>query len=99
MGEPDEDVLAWAFQSLAVILDETEEALYVGVFLKVNRQYVPHIVWSTATFPLLAGIPNALGRIKRIETLDDPPQYYRVVRPFCDVVRTVISESSSISYA
>ena len=83
MGEPDEDVLAWAFQSLAVILDETEEALYVGVLLKVNRQYVPHIVWSTASLPLLAGTPNALGRIKRIETLEDPPQYYRLPPALC----------------
>ena len=73
MGEPDEDILAWTLQSLAVVLDETEEALNVGVFLKVNRQYVPHIVWSTATLPFLAGKAKAFERIKRIETREDPP--------------------------
>ena len=73
MGEPDEDILAWALQSLAVVLDETEEALNVGVFLKVNRQYVPHIVWSTATLPFLAGKAKAFERIKRIETRGGRP--------------------------
>jgi len=73
MGEPDEDILAWTLQSLAVVLDETEEALNVGVFLKVNRQYVPHIVWSTATLPFLAGKAKAFERIKRIETREGPP--------------------------
>jgi len=56
-----------------VVLDETEEALNVGVFLKVNRQYVPHIVWSTATLPFLAGKAKAFERIKRIETREGPP--------------------------
>ncbi len=73
MGEPDEDILAWTLQSLAVVLDETEEALNVGVFLKVNRQYVPHIVWSTATLPFLAGKAKAFERIKRIETRGGRP--------------------------
>ena len=73
MGEPDEYILAWTLQSLAVVLDETEEALNVGVFLKVNRQYVPHIVWSTATLPFLAGKAKAFERIKRIETREGPP--------------------------
>ncbi len=73
MGEPDEDILAWTLQSLAVVLDETEEALNVGVFLKVNRQYVPHIVWSTATLPFLAGKAKAFERIKRIETREGRP--------------------------
>ena len=73
MGEPDEYILAWTLQSLAVVLDETEEALNVGVFLKVNRQYVPHIVWSTAALPFLAGKAKAFERIKRIETREGPP--------------------------
>ena len=80
MCQPDEDVLAWTFQPLTMILDEAQEALYVRILIKVNRQYVPHIVWSTATLRSpVAGIPEeAFGRIKRIETAEGPPQYYRV---------------------
>jgi len=96
MGEPDEDVLAWAFQSFAVILDETEEALYVGVLLKVNRQYVPHIVWSTATFLFSPAMPRPLRGLRGSKPARALHSTIALSASFVLRVRTIIFHSFSI---
>lgn len=43
VSEPEEHVLARALQPLAVIRDESKEAVDVDIVLEVNGQYVSHI--------------------------------------------------------
>jgi len=73
MGEPDEDILLGHFNRLLWYWTKRRKLSMSASFLKVNRQYVPHIVWSTATLPFLAGKAKAFERIKRIETREGRP--------------------------
>jgi hypothetical protein len=77
VGEANEDVLASALQTLAVICDKVHEALNVDIILKVNGQNVSHFRSSWRSLRL-ANWKRGLSKIKRIETLEGTPQYYRI---------------------
>src|SRR5437016_14374336 len=80
VGEANEDVLARALQTLSVIRDKVHEALNVDVIFKVDGQDVSHFRFTRALLRL-ANWKLAFSKIKRIETLETSPQYYRISYP------------------
>ena len=80
VGEADEDVLARALQALSVVRDKVHEALNVDVIFKIDGQDVSQIQILLALLRL-ANWKLGFSKIKRIETIETSPQYYRVSYP------------------
>jgi hypothetical protein len=94
MSEPDEHVLAGTFQAFGVVLDEPDETVDVIVFFEVNGQYVARGRFSPVAIPVSPIMQRSLLRVKRIETYNQSPQYYRITRHFERLRRVVGSEFS-----
>jgi len=73
VSETNEHVLAGALQALAVICDESQEAVNVKVVFEVDGQHVTHGWNLLAESPSRQNISIAKLEIKRIETLSDTP--------------------------
>jgi len=54
VSESDEDVFAGTLQSLAVVCDESEEAVNVDIVFEVNGQNVPHVRPDLSVSPELS---------------------------------------------
>jgi hypothetical protein len=78
VSESDEDILTRTLQTLAVVRDESEEAVNVDIVFEVNGQNVPHVRPDLSVSPEWS---DAYSKIKRIETLELFPQYYRAACP------------------
>src|SRR2546428_13419583 len=77
VGEANEHILARALQTLSVIRDKVHEALNVDIVFKVDGQNVSQFR-SSRRLLRLANWKRGFSKIKRIETLEPSPQYYRI---------------------